>query len=450
MTDEFVNFILSIKKENISSSQWSQVRRTFLDYLSVVIAGSKCIREKEVEYIESFRESGDCSVFGYKGKVPMQVAALMNGMSAHVVELDDGHRKGAIHVGATIYSALLAVAEHEKISSEDFLFGAILGYEATVRLACAVQPGNKLRGYHATGTCGTVGATVAIAVALGFNFSQIKSAISAAVTSAAGVLEMQEDNADYKPLNVGRAAMDAVASAYLGKAGFVPPFDAIGGKRGFLKVMTDDPHPELLTKSDKDEPLAITQIYMKTYAACRHTHPAIEAALFLREKYAECMNISDIQKIEVQAYKLAVLGHDHTDILGVSSANMSMPFSVALALSRGSAGMEDYFSQNNQNREFLLWTQKVSVVENPELTALVPQKRASILNVILKNGKVLSKIIDYPKGEPENPLTDSEIEHKFCSLAMSCGMSSSKCKKIIAEISMGMFDVRELLNMCEF
>lgn len=449
MTDEFVNFILSIKKENITSVQWSQVRRTFLDYLSVVIAGSKCLREKELEYIESFRESGDCSVFGYKGKVPMQIAALMNGMSAHVIELDDGHRKGAIHVGATIYSALLAVAEHEKISSEDFLFGAILGYEATVRLACAVQPGNKLRGYHATGTCGTIGATIAIAVALGFNSSQIKSAISAAVTSAAGVLEMQEDNADYKPLNVGRAAMDAVASAYLGKAGFVPPFDAIGGKRGFLKVMTDDPHPEFLTKSDKDEPLAITQIYMKIYAACRHTHPAIEAALYIREKYAECLRLSDIQKIEVQAYKLAVLGHDHTDILGVSSAKMSMPFSVALALYKGSAGMEDYVSQNIQDREILLLTQKVSVVENSELTALVPHKRASILNIILKNGRVLSKRVDYPKGEPENPLTDMEIESKFYSLAKTGGMSERVCQDLIEEIKKEDFQINRIMAFCQ-
>lgn len=445
MTTNFITNLFSISRELIPTYVYKQARACYLDYIAVTLCGAKYNQIKKQAYIDEIEsQAGNATVLGLHKKTDMQTAALINGMNAHIIELDDGHRQGALHVGSTVFSALLAIAEKEKLSSEDFLYGVIIGYEVTIRLACAIQPGNKLRGYHATGTCGTVGATMGIAAALGFDEEQMKSALSAAVTCAAGVLEMQEDNADYKPLNVGRAAMDAVAAAYLGKARFAPPFDAIGGKRGFLKVMTDEPKTEYLTDFDPSSPLAITQIYMKTYAACRHTHPAIEAALTLRKKYD--VNPTDIVSIEVEAYKLAVAGHDHTDILGISSAKMSLPFSVALALCTGSAGMEAYSENNVADKDILLLTKKVRVTESEELSALVPQKRASVLHLTLVNGTKLSHRVDYPKGEPENPLTDEEIEEKFVSLATASGFSKERCMDIIHTIQQPSFELTTLLD----
>lgn len=445
MTDSLIKSIRLINPGIISSEVYGQVRKCFIDYLSVTISGSQTFSDKASAYVSDMLKCEDgVSIIGLKSKTDMQTAALINGMNSHVIELDDGHRQGALHVGGTVFSALLAVAEKENLASQDFLYGAIIGYEVSVRLACAVQPGNKLRGYHATGTCGTVGATMGIAAALGFDEEQMKSALSASVTCAAGVLEMQEDNADYKPLNVGRAAMDAVAAAYLGKARFIPPFDAIGGKRGFLKVMTDAPKTQFITDFDADSPLAITQIYMKTYAACRHTHPAIEAALTLRNKYG--ISPQDIASVEVETYKLAVAGHDHTDILGISSAKMSIPFSVALALCTGSAGMEAFNEKNVTDETILSLTKRVSVLENEELSSIVPKKRASILHITLFDGRVLTHRIDYPKGEPENPLTDKEIEEKFMELSLASGFTIDRCNDILRIINQPSFKLKELMN----
>ncbi len=445
MTNQFIQYIRSITKECITDDTYNQAQRCLIDYLSVTIPGAKVFSSKTVDYIQSYDYGCLCStVIGLDRKTDVQTAALINGMNAHVIELDDGHRQGALHIGSTIFSALLAVAEKEDLSGEDFLYGAIIGYEVTVRLACAIQPGNKLKGYHATGTCGTVGATMAIAAALRFDDQQMKSALSAAVTCAAGVLEMQEDNADYKPLNVGRAAMDAVAAAYLGKARFTPPFDAIGGKRGFLKVMTDEPKTKYITDFCASDSLAIMQIYMKTYAACRHTHPAIEAALTLRKKY--CFLPQDIASIEVEAYKLAVAGHDHADILGVSSAKMSLPFSVSLALCTGSAGIDSFNEENVNNETILALAKKIAVKENEELTLWVPKKRASILHITMNDGRVLTSQVDYPKGEPENPLSDNEVEEKFISLAMSCGFTLAHCQDILQIIKQPAFRLRTLLD----
>jgi len=444
LTSSFITNIRLISRDSIPMSVYKQARACLLDYIAVTVCGAKYIQNKKQSYINNVLGSGYATVLGMNCKTDIQTAALINGMNSHAVELDDGHRRGALHVGGTVFSALLAVAEKENLSSDDFLYGAIIGYEVTIRLACAIQPGNKLRGYHATGTCGTVGATMGIAAALGLDEEQMKSALSAAVTCAAGVLEMQEDNSDYKPLNVGRAAMDAVAAAYLGKARFNPPFDAIGGKRGFLKVMTDEPKMQYIKDFDIEIPLAITQVYMKTYAACRHTHPAIEAALALRKKYN--LRPQDIASIQVEAYKLAVAGHDHTNILGISSAKMSLPFSVALALCTGNAGMEAYNENTIKDETILALTKKVTVTENEELSAWVPKKRASILHVILYDGTKLTYQVDYPKGEPENPLTDEELDNKFISLATTSGWTKDKCKDIIHAIQQPIFSITTLIE----
>ncbi|ACX76248.1 MmgE/PrpD family protein [Fibrobacter succinogenes subsp. succinogenes S85] len=444
MTDNFLKNLIKQSKDSIPGKVFTQAKNCFIDFLACTLAGAKAFYEKDLAYIDSLEfGNGASSVIGLPPKCSLQTAALINGMNSHVMELDDGHRKGAVHVGGTIFSALLPVAEKEKISMQDFLYGAIIGYETTIRLACAVQPGNKLRGYHATGTCGTVGATMAIAAALHFDFEQMKSAFSAAVTSAAGVLEMQEDNADLKPLNVGRAAMDAVSAAYLGKARFKAPNDALGGKRGFLAVMTDEAKISFLKDFENDS-FSIMSIYNKPYASCRHTHPAIEAAMKIRQQPGFLLD--EVESVCVHTYKLAVAGHDHKLVDGVNSAKMSMPYSVAVALFTGNAGLNEFSKANVADQRILDIAQKIDVVADDEFTALCPQRRAALVDVKTKTG-LFSARIDYPKGEPENPLTPEEFRQKIEGLMSFAGYSKDVCEKLIDIVYRPEFTIDEVINL---
>ena len=269
----------------------------------------------------------------------------------------------------------------------------------------------------------------------------MNTTLAAAVAGAAGVLEMQEDDSDLKPYNVGRAAMDAVAAAYVGRSGMKGPKDALGGKRGFLKVMTDEPHPEYLTDFTS-KTLCIEQIYQKVYAACRHAHPAIEAALALRNEIA----IDEIEHIEVHAYKLAVAGHDHKTVFSVSSAKMSIPFSVAVALIKGDAGLQAFTEETISDARILELVRKVDVVEDELLTAQSPAKRASIVVIQTRKG-TYTKQVDYPKGEPENPLSKEELEEKFRSLAMYGGLTTEECDVIIEEIWKDEFSIEKIMKI---
>lgn len=355
---------------------------------------------------------------------------MLNGINSHMAELDDGHRYGMLHLAAPVITALLAVAGDFCMDGRQFIKGTVMGYEAAIRIASAIQPGHKLKGYHATGTCGTIGAAVGIAMALNYSAEQLKAVVSAAVTDAAGVLEVIDDGSKLKPYNIGRAATAAVNAVYIGSVGFNGPDDILGGKRGLFKVMAQEVQLSYLTEGFGDK-YAIELIYRKPYAACRHCHAAIEAAM--NAVGNQKLSADEIESIQIETYGLAVHGHDHTEIRGTSSAKMSTPYSVAVALVSGKADFQQFGEEYLNNLEIQTVTKKVAVIESPELSALVPAKRGAIAIVKTKT-QVLTNRVDYPKGEPENPITREELENKYYSLAQAAGKERSYAKQVLAEI----------------
>lgn len=415
LTDTFLDGLMQ-KSCSIPISVIGQAEKCLLDYKGVVVGGAKFLLERHPKFYETLaKDTGKCSVFGTDYKTTASCAALLNGFSAHVLELDDGHRIGMVHLGASIISAVLAIAERENLSQNRVLRGIIMGYEAAIRCACSVQPSHKIRGYHVSGTCGTIGSAIGVGFACDYSIQQLKSTVSCAVTSAAGVLEIQEDASELKPYNLGRAAMDGVVAATMGALALSCPDDILGGKRGFLSVMTDNPNLNYLTDFISDG-YGIEKVYQKVYAACRHCHPAIEAAIAIRNDAGVCPE--QVIKIEVYTYKLAVNGHDHKEIKGISSAMLSTPFSVALALFKGKADYVDFNDETIQNEAILSLAKKVKVIEDESLTALSPAKRAAWVRIYTNKG-LFDKRVDYPKGEPENPIPLEEIKAKCVSLQAS-------------------------------
>lgn len=445
MIDKFIRNILMLRKADVSEYIYNYGRLCFLDYIACTVAGAKIYSSKEGAYLNSLlSETGCCSVLGHNKKATMQTAALVNGISAHVIELDDGHRIGMIHLGSPIISALLAVAEKEKIYSDDFLYGIIIGYEVAIRLSCAIQPGCKLKGYHATGVCGCIGAAMAIGVALHYDFEQMKSTMSAAITSASGVLEMISGDTELKPFNAGQAAMNAVSAAYIGRARFLAPKDALGGERGFLKIFGEEIKMEYITDFKKGF-FYIDTIYNKPYAACRHTHPSIEAAMQIRKK--EGFKLEEVESIQVDTYKLAVKGHDHTIIEGVNSAKMSIPYSLAVALVTGNAGLDEFTKKFITDTNILNITSKISVKDVDELSAMCPQKRIAEVSVTTKSGVEFKSRIEYPKGEPENPLTQEEFIQKYNGLMSFAGFSEEQYKKCFDMVYKSIFSINEIMSL---
>ena len=411
ITDSFFERLRSIAEAPVTPEIVHQVERCLLDYVGVTYAGRKQIGDKLLELEELGRE-GNCSVIATEKKKDLITAAMMNGIAAHVIELDDGHRVGAPHLEAVTISAMIAIAQKEQISFERFIKGILIGYEATIRLSTAMQPSLKLKGFHATGVCGTIGAACAVGYAIGLSEEQMKGTISAAASSAAGILQVLDDNSELKPYNVANAIQSGITAAYMGKCRFRGPDDVLGGKRGYLQAYSDQVNMEYLL-GETDRP-AIFQIYVKPYASCRHSHPAVECALKLKKWHQfDCEAITDVV---VQTYKLGIFAHDSTDVSSISSAKMSTPYSVAAALAMGACGMEAFSEEAITRQDIKTLTQKVRITENEQLTKVCPGKRGAIVTICLKDGQVFTETVENPLGEPENNMSDVQLEEKFNSL----------------------------------
>lgn len=440
LTQQIIDRVELLSTHEIPENVLHSAKRCLLDYCGVVLAGAKISEVKVNQYLSRLSKigtRGNTSCYGLGIKTDVYTAALINGINAHLIELDDGHRFGMMHMGAPVISALLAYAENRDISGEKLLRGIICAYDVSIALARHMQPGHKLKGYHATGTCCTVGAAVGIALLMDQDKEQLRGTISAAATSASGLLEVIDDASELKPYNIGRAAMDAVAAAMTGFSGFRGPVDVIGGKRGFFAALASSEDHEKIKENcllfDKEN-YAITEIYTKPYAACRHCHPAIEGALKVREQLlAENAEISvdNIKRIIVQTYKLAIEGHDHTTIHNASSAKMSMPYAAAVALLTGQGGMSAYSDEMLQNADVKMLMEHFTVMLSDELEQLTPRKRAAIFEVELTDGRSFNCRVDYPLGEPENPMSDQVLADKMKELAMLSGKNADTVQDMI-------------------
>ncbi|MBQ6160854.1 MAG: MmgE/PrpD family protein [Oscillospiraceae bacterium] len=408
MSDTTTAFAAYLQKKagQITAREFTRASACLLDYLAVTEAGAGKNRDRWLPVFPSLPQ-GNAPLLGYDRLTDGKTAALINGFNAHCLELDDGQRFAMIHLGASILSALLSVQAEHGLSRERFAAGVVMGYEAACRVAIAMQPSHKQRGFHTAGTCGTLGAAVGAAFALDYSAEQLGRTLTLAAGSAAGMLELQEQRSELKPYNLGRAAMDGLTAAFLGRTDFLCPDDMLGGERGFFRLYADAWAPEKLLA---EQPwFEIERIYVKPYASCRHSHSAVEAAICLHP----LIQGREIRDIRVETYRLGVKGHDHTKISGVASAKLSTPYAVAAALLRGKADLSVF---EPPDEAALALCGRVSVVENEELTRESARKRVAVVTVRLTDGTELSHRVDYAKGEPENPMSREELLHKAASL----------------------------------
>ena len=437
----FLDSVNRVRNMVISEEVMERARKSLLDYLAVTCAGVEFQREKLEKFFSfSQPEKGEFNAIGTGKRLALKEAVFLNGLNAHALDFDDGTNSGIIHLGSPIFSLLIPLAERYCISLEDMLKAAITGYEASYTMAVSIQPVHKAMGYHATGTCGTLGATLAAAYMLNFTKEEIFEAFAAASVAASGMLKVLDDGSELKPYNVAKTSLLSLTALQVAKAGFKGHPDPLGG-RGFLKMMTgtDDIElkPVLLNGT-----YAIMKSYTKPYASCRYTHPSVEAAIHMRNK----IQVENIKEISIKTYDLAVSGHDHIDIPGSYSAKMSIPFATAVGLLYGKAGLQEFSEEKVKDKQIQNLTRKVRVVADQQLSEEFPKVQAAIVKISTEDDEVMMRV-DYPKGEPENPLTEVEFRARYNDLMEYAHIDEAVRDKVYDLVSVKGSTVRNLTEL---
>lgn len=430
-TDAFLDAITAVADKEIPECVIHRTKLALLDYIGVTLAGYKEQREKVDGVIRSFCDDGEIRPVGIEKAMSMNNAAFLNGLNGHALDFDDGTNAGIIHLGSPIFSVLLPLAQKYHFNGNKLLRAAVLGYETAFTMARSIQPTHKLRGYHATGTCGLLGIAIAVSEVLDFTRKQRKDAFSTAAVSATGTLKVLEDGSQLKPYNVGKTALLGITAAQMAQMGFDTPDDVLSGMAGFLSQMYGSEDVSFVQPL-LDGTYAIQKAYIKPYAACRYTHPTIDIAKDLRKNSS--FQSGQIRSVRIKTYDLAVKNHNHTSIQGAASAKMSIPYNFAVTYVLGKTGMEAFTQEALSDPRVQALTKKVTVLEDVRMTAAFPQKTIAQVELELEDGRVMTAESVLPKGEPENPLSLEETIEKFSELASYGGKTQEQITQIVEAV----------------
>jgi 2-methylcitrate dehydratase PrpD len=416
LASQLAKFIHDLKYEDLPGNVVERAKTCFLDYIGVALAGYQSeLGKKVISIMKSLGGVSESTIIGDGTRIPSVNAAYVNGVLAHIHELDDGHRYAMGHPGAPVISAALAVGERVGASGKELIEAIVAGYEVFIRVGTAVNPSHFRRGFHTTGTCGALAAAAAAGKLLNLDIDELSNAIGIAATQASGLMEVTRGESVIKPLQPARAAQSGVLSALLAQAGLTAPESMLEGESGFFRAYSDECD---VTKvlDGLGSIYKIVEVYFKFHASCRHTHPAIDATLELKRKH----NISpqDVKEVEVRTYSAAyeVCGKEY-EPKTPSTAKFSIPYCIAVALTYGYVNPEFFTFDKIQDREILALAGKVRVVPDPELDKLVPRERGAKVKIYLNSGRFVEAYIRNPYGEPETPPTSNDLKNKFRSLA---------------------------------
>lgn len=367
--------------------------------------------------------NGPCLTFG-AGRRDAGTAALVNGGLGNVLEMDDVHRLSILHPGDAVTPVALALAERERLTGADLLDAVIRGYEAAIRVGSAVGTGHY-RYWYNTATCGVFGVAAAAGSMLGLGRNQLIDAFGQAGMQASGLWQCRIEPTFSKQLAAGRAAQSGLLAAELARIGFPGPHEILEGSHGFFAATCPDPDPEAVV-AGQDDPWRIHEVSFKPWAACRHVHPTIEAALALRAQVAP----DAVERFEVATYDDGVAFCDKPNPGTVIEAKFSLQHAVAVVMVRGEPGLGDFEPEIVARPELMRLRERVVIAADPTMTAAYPHRLSAAVAAVTKDGRRVEVTVDAAKGDPENPMSDDELDAKLLQLLGAAGYDKASIETV--------------------
>ncbi|MEE8333796.1 MAG: MmgE/PrpD family protein [Alphaproteobacteria bacterium] len=318
-------------------------------------------------------------------------AFVMGGLT-HILEVDDIHRASVVHTGCVTVPAAFALAAGRDIEGPDLLRAVLFGFEAACRVGMAVGPGHY-KTWHNTATCGPYGSAMVAASLLGLDNAQAMHALGNAGTQSAGVWEFLATGAMSKHLHAGRAAEAGVVAAELAQLGFTGPPAILEGPTGFFAAACPDPDPDAVL-ADPNAPWQVHLTSIKPWPSCRHTHPAIDAALELSTR----VDADAVAGVRVGTYAAAVDVCDRPVANSEYEAKFSLQHCVAAALRRGKVDFSAF--DDAARAEAAALATRVEVAAAEPYVSAYPLAWGAAVELLLTDGTTVAVEKAECKGDP--------------------------------------------------
>ena len=457
ITKELTDFVKTVRFEDFSPEVRHIAKRCIIDGIGVILAGATepctlLVRDYAIS-VEGRQES---TLLGQgKHRAPVHLAALVNGTSGHALDWDDTalpktpDKHVLLHPTLPPLAAALAMGEKLAVSGRDFLTAFIAGFEVECKIAEAIHPDHWLRGFHTSNTCGIFGATAAVSKLMNLNADQIRNAFGIAASMAAGITANL--GTMVKPLHMGRAAENGIVAARLAASGYQSNPDALEAYKGYFQAYAGGVDKDkILGKLGR--PLAILDpgVSIKPYPSGVVGHPLMDAMKDLVIEHD--LQPEDVAQVKVSTgssvlppkgplrYKKAQTG---------LQGKFSVPFQMASIIIRRKAGTAEFSDEFVQTPLVQEMMDRVEAVIDPEIDALGRNKIVAVIEVQLKNGKLLKgRSPEHYRGGPQNPLTREALAEKFYDCTRQA-LNQEQAEKLMGVIESleDLRSIRELIEM---
>lgn len=418
LTTKLAEYFSPLAYEQLPTAVAEKAKENILDTLAGAVPAVTLPDVHGItDTLKSYDRQDDCVLWGTGRRASVPTAALINGTAAHALEMDDFHPQGKCHMGVVVVPAVLALGEAQKVSGKQVLTAVATGYEVGLRVAIAVgTASHRLRGWHATSSCGVFGAAASAAKVLGLDSSQTVNALGLAGTQASGLWAFMEDGAGNKKFHGGHAAQAGVISALLAQGGLTGPSAILEAEDGGFFRATSDAYNCDTVIDRLGEHWNVLRVGRKPYACCRSMHLSIDGVLELRKE--QNLKPEEIEKIDVYTYEIGVKQCGTFQMpKNRFEATFSIPYGIAVTFFDGAANTCQFTEERIRDPKILELCSRIFVHSSAKYTAEYPGNWGCEMKVYTRDGREFTKIIWNGKGGPDNPLTKEDMSLKFKSLA---------------------------------
>lgn len=432
LSRQIAKFSLNLKYEDLPEQVVTEVKRFLYDSLGCAYGGYNTHDVKIVRKIyANMGGKPEATMIASGEKMPAFNAAFLNSLMIRALDFNDIYWKQDPSHPSDIIPVALAIGERQNGSAKDVITAIVLAYEFECRLCEFAVPGIRERKWHHASLTQFVSPIVA-GYLLNLSEDQMVNAIGisschnftpGAVT--AGKLTMMKNTVD--PL----AAQSGVMATLMAKEGYTGTEEIFEGKEGVMQVFGPDWDREKLV-GGLGQRFKILDCSMKAFPTEALTHTHISATIKVVTEHD--IKPDDIDTVTVTTIARAVdILFDPAKYKPASreTADHSLPYCIAAAIVDRKITTDQFNEERIKDPKIMGVIDKIKGEASIEFEKNFPAKQQSKVAIKLKNGQVHSAQLDYPKGDPREPMTDEDLQNKFAGL--SSNLLSEKKQKLIRE-----------------
>ena len=407
VTQILAKFVATHPSKGWSDAVDHEAHRTFMNWLGCAVgAAHHEAADAALAAVSLLQPAAQASVLGRKDKVDMASAALVNGITSHTFDFDDTHLKTIIHPAGPVASAVLALAEHTKATGRDVIDALVIGIDVSCRVGNAMYPDHYDRGWHITGSTGTLGAAAACARLLKLDVQQTAMALGIAASQPVGMRE--QFGTMTKPFHPGGAARAGLMSALLASKGFTASPKALEAPRGMMQTVSTKNAWDEIT-GELGQRFEISFNSYKPFACGIVIHPSIDACAQLRN---QGVTPDQVERIELKVHSLVLELTGNKEPQDGLQAKFSVYHGCAAGLTFGYAAEDEFSDEVVTRADMVALRRKVVATVDDSI-----DEASADVTAVLKDGRRVHVFVEHAIGSLQNPMTDANLEAKFHGLS---------------------------------